>query len=128
MNRSRRLTLATATATALAVPVLLTACGSSSSSTPTGTSAAGTVTITAIDTKFDANAFTAKAGDVNFKYVSKGSLVHTLVIEKVDGFRLQVSPGQTKTGHVTLAAGTYTVYCDIPGHRAQGMEGTLTVA
>jgi plastocyanin len=127
MNRSRRLTLATATA--LAVPALLTACGSSSSSSSGGSSSStADITIQAIDTKFDTNTFTAKAGDVTFKYVSKGSLVHTLVIEKVDGFRLQVSPGQTKTGHVTLAAGTYTVYCDIPGHRVQGMEGTLTVS
>jgi uncharacterized cupredoxin-like copper-binding protein len=28
---------------------------------------------------------------------------------------------------VNLKAGTYTFYCQVPGHRAAGMSGTLTV-
>ena len=43
-------------------------------------------------------------------------------------FKLSVTPGQTKTGAVTLAAGTYTIYCDIAGHRAAGMEAKLVVS
>ncbi|MGE3326653.1 MAG: plastocyanin/azurin family copper-binding protein, partial [Acidimicrobiia bacterium] len=70
----------------------------------------------------------ATAGEVSFEYVGKGSLVHTLLIEKVSGFKLQVSSGKKATGKVALAPGTYTLYCDIPGHRAAGMEATLTVA
>jgi uncharacterized cupredoxin-like copper-binding protein len=26
-----------------------------------------------------------------------------------------------------LAPGTYTFYCTVPGHRAAGMEGTITI-
>ena len=35
--------------------------------------------------------------------------------------------GGTKTLTMTLAPGTYTYYCSVPGHRQAGMQGTLTV-
>jgi uncharacterized cupredoxin-like copper-binding protein len=35
--------------------------------------------------------------------------------------------GGTKVVTVTLKSGTYKFYCSVPGHRAAGMEGTLTV-
>jgi plastocyanin len=34
--------------------------------------------------------------------------------------------GETTTGVFELEAGTYTVICTIEGHRAAGMEGTVT--
>ena len=33
----------------------------------------------------------------------------------------------TASVNVTLKAGTYTFFCEAPGHRAAGMYGTLTV-
>ncbi len=38
-----------------------------------------------------------------------------------------VGTGGTSTIHVTLKPGTYTFFCQVPGHRAAGMSGTLTV-
>jgi len=55
---------------------------------------------------------------------------HTLVFDhgKEPGFQLEVSgDGSTDAKKIDLEPGKYTFYCDILGHRAQGMEGTLTV-
>jgi len=35
--------------------------------------------------------------------------------------------GEKTSLTVSLPAGTYTVYCPLPGHADKGMKGTLTV-
>lgn len=68
------------------------------------------------------------AGTVVLNYVNKGSLPHTLLIDGGPKFRLKVDrKGDEDAGAVTLRPGEYTLYCDIPGHRNGGMEGTLIV-
>jgi plastocyanin len=98
-------------------------CGSASTTTPS-------ITVHAQDSlKFDKTEYTAKAGDVTIQYVDDGSLVHTLLIKEKSGCKLQVSGrGDTKTGSVNLTPGTYTLYCDVPGHETAGMKATLTVS
>jgi uncharacterized cupredoxin-like copper-binding protein len=56
-------------------------------------------------------------------------IFHTFVIENVNGDEVVASAraGETDRGGVELEPGDYTFYCDVPGHRAAGMEGTLTV-
>lgn len=67
-------------------------------------------------------------GSVAVSYTNAGAIQHTLLIDGVSGFKLDVtSAGDTDTGTATLESGTYTLYCDIPGHRAAGMEAHLTV-
>jgi plastocyanin len=122
----RTLTRAAATATMIALP--LAACGGGSS---TGGSVAGAdLTVHAQDSlKFDKSSYTAKAGDLTIGYIDDGSLVHTLLIKEKPDFKLQVtSKNDSKSAKVSLAAGTYTLFCDIPGHEAGGMKATLNVS
>jgi plastocyanin len=87
-----------------------------------------TLNVTALPTiKFNSTAYTVKAGIVQVNYIDGGG-THTLVFDspKLNGFELAV-PGGPKTGKVQLTPGKYTIYCTIPGHRALGMQATVTV-
>lgn len=70
----------------------------------------------------------AAPGTVAIEYVNVGAIAHTLVIDGVGGLKLDVaSAGDVAKGTVKLGPGTYTLYCDIPGHRQAGMEAPLTI-
>lgn len=79
--------------------------------------------------KFDEPQATTGPGKVVVEYVNADTQAHTFVIDGVPGFKLEVgSKGQTDKGEADLKPGTFAYFCDIPGHRQGGMEGTLTVA
>lgn len=62
-------------------------------------------------------------------YRNAGNIAHSLVLEDVEGSRLEVNAnGDEDRAAVELDAGTYTLYCDIPGHREGGMEAPLEVS
>lgn len=86
-----------------------------------------TLTVTAFDIGFREKELSVAAGETQVRYVDEGSL-HTLVIEGVPGFKLEVGKkGDSDQKIVALKPGVLTYFCDIPGHRGAGMEGTLTV-
>ena len=130
MNRRLAVFLSTA---AVAV-LVMTACGaddhpvaSPTSGDRTGETAAG-VEVIAKDISLAPASVRTTAGDVHITYRNEGSIVHTLVIEGVDGFKLDVAGrGDVDEGSVRLSPGTYTMYCDVAGHRQAGMHGTLEV-
>ena len=70
------------------------------------------------------------AGTVTVDFDNPSSLSHDVVIEDEGGTEIGktdlVSGGAASTT-VELLPGTYTYYCDVPGPREGGMEGTLTV-
>ena len=87
------------------------------------------LTVDAFDVYFVPKTVKAPAGKLDIQLVEKGSQQHTLVIDGVKGFKLAVGPGNgSDKGTADLAPGQYDFYCTIPGHRAQGMAGTITVA
>jgi plastocyanin len=121
-------TLIRTAAAAGLLALLLAACGGGSS---TSASLPGAdVTVHAKDTlRFDKSEYDAKAGDIKIGYVNDGSLTHTLLIDGHPEFnKLQVSSSEkSQIGQVNLPAGTYQIYCDIPGHRQAGMQANLVV-
>jgi plastocyanin len=109
--------------------IALAGCSSDSGSggyvAPTG-SPVKTLVVSAKNFAFTPDKLTSPAGIIQFDLTSTDG-IHDLVIEGQPGFQLEVTSGEKTTGKIKLAAGKYTFYCDISGHRAQGMEGTLTV-
>jgi plastocyanin len=82
------------------------------------------------DFAYDQTDLTAKAGPITINYDNPATLSHDVVVEDESGQELGktelVSQGESSTT-VDLQPGTYTFFCDVPGHREGGMEGTLTV-
>ena len=114
----------------LVATLVFAGCGSDSGGTPyvapTGP-AIKTLTISARNFAFTPSALTAPAGILQIDLTNRAGN-HDLVIQGLPGFQLEVSGTDTKaSGKVLLKKGKYTFYCDIPGHRSAGMEGTLTV-
>jgi plastocyanin len=125
-DRLRRLVV-TATAS-----LLFVGCGASAAAnrtTQTSGSGRGPVIVRATDAlRFDQATYRAAAGSVTFTLVDDGHEPHSLVIDGVPGFRLSVrNHDDTDQATTSLAPGTYTMACDIPGHRAAGMTATLVV-
>jgi plastocyanin len=81
--------------------------------------------------KFTKSTLTAKAGTVTISFTNSSPLAHNLTVQQgTSGPVVGATPtfmGGTKTLTLKLTAGTYTFYCSVPGHRAAGMQGTLTV-
>jgi len=79
--------------------------------------------------KFDPTSLEATAGQVTIDFTNDSSLPHNVTIE---GNGIEEVASDTVTGDKSsvsadLPAGTYTFYCSVDGHKAAGMEGTLTV-
>ena len=79
---------------------------------------------------YDTKTLSAKAGTVTMTMTNEAPLEHNLTIASGNTV-LGATPtfkGGSKTLTLKLKPGTYTFYCTVPGHRAAGMEGTLTVS
>lgn len=93
-----------------------------------GAAGGATAEFVAIDLAYEAAPTEVAAGTVEFALDNQGAIEHNVVIEELDDEVVVEAPGGgTDTGTVELEPGEYTYYCDIAGHRAAGMEGTLTV-
>jgi plastocyanin len=132
------------------VAVLTAACGGSGGSTPSGGSSGGSaptttassgqaagsttgtqVTATLTEYKIALSTSTFAPGTYTFVAKNAGQVGHALEIDGpgVSGDKTGgLAPGASANLTVTLSAGTYDVYCPVPGHKALGMDTKITVA
>jgi plastocyanin len=120
---------------ALLAAVLFAACGGggddggggSAYVEPKGT-ATETISVEAGNFYFKPKNITTNAGIAKIE-LSAASGVHDFVFDGAySGFELEADGGgSSQSKKIDLKPGKYTFYCSITGHRAMGMEGTLTV-
>jgi plastocyanin len=92
-----------------------------------------TTTVVMNEFTFAPDRIVVPAGRDTFFLQNTGQFPHNVHVEgngvsvdvKADG---PVESGDSFSGVVTLAPGTYDVWCPVPTHRERGMIGTLTVA
>jgi plastocyanin len=99
---------------------------------PPSSPAAGSVALEANSggqLSFNTTKLAAKAGKVTIEMANMSPTEHNLTLaqgSKVLGATPTFTGGK-RSITLTLAAGSYTFYCSVPGHRQAGMEGVLTV-
>ncbi len=79
--------------------------------------------------KFLASSATATPGTVTMRMKNASSTPHDIAItgNGVNKIGPVVTNGGVSSFSVALKPGKYTFYCSVPGHRAAGMVGTMTV-
>jgi len=122
---------------------LLAGCGETATATPVpptvaptvppnvtvGTGTRDQVDVTLKEWAIDPPAIKLAAGHQTFNVTNAGKLTHNFTI--VVGDKTFATPnlhaGETAKLETDLPAGTYNTLCAIPGHKEQGMAGTLTI-
>jgi uncharacterized cupredoxin-like copper-binding protein len=125
--------------------LVLTACRASAGS-------GEEITVVLTDFAYNPNSITVPIGKpVRLIIANEGVVEHDFVIEKVDvttnvieehgseahhaqgdeagyDFHVATKPGETSIVEITIhEAGTYEIFCSVPGHKDAGMVGELTV-
>jgi plastocyanin len=82
---------------------------------------------------YTTNKASATAGNVTISMTNMSGVPHNLAIQVGTGAsgavlgHTKIESKGTDTITVDLKPGSYTFFCEVPGHRAAGMYGTLTV-
>jgi plastocyanin len=124
---------ATTASTSTAATTTAATAPTKTTSAPSGASAAQTLSLEANhegQLKYEQSTLTANAGKVSIDMTNMSPLMHNVTVESSSHAILGATPtfnGGSKTVTLELKPGTYKFFCSVPGHRAAGMEGTLTV-
>ena len=91
----------------------------------TATPAAPATTATLREFAIDPGSFNLSAGAV-LKVMNSGTIAHNLSVDGIASPMLQKGQS-TELNLSSLKPGQYTMRCDVPGHEAAGMNGTITI-
>jgi uncharacterized cupredoxin-like copper-binding protein len=122
-----RLSRALIAAAALGLALL----GAATAGVVTHTGAAkSTITVTEREFKISLSIKTTKAGPVRLVVRNAGKYRHSLAIKGkgVSKRTPLIKPGKSAVLVVNLRSGRYALWCPVPGHAAQGMKATLSLA
>ncbi len=97
------------------------------SKTTTTTVPSAPVAVSESEFKIDAKTQLA-AGDITFHVTNDGKIPHDLAIKGQNKRTKLIPPGASADLSVTLKAGTYELYCSVPGHEQAGMKLNITVS
>jgi uncharacterized cupredoxin-like copper-binding protein len=108
--------------------------GSAAPTTPTTSSVPSTsASDTAVhvrDFSLDPKDVTVQ-GTVSLAVTNDGPTIHNVSIRdasgNVVGATKDLKPGQSETLTVGIPAGSYILFCSLPGHESLGIKGTVTV-
>jgi plastocyanin len=119
-----------ALAISLVAVAILAGCGGGSGG---AAQPAGSIKVTMTEYSFNPSTISVPSGKVVFFLVNAGTISHDMVLRDASGKRVPgaaselVSAGDSFVFTISnLAAGTYAIFCDQPGHEASGMKGTVT--
>jgi nitrite reductase (NO-forming) len=114
-------------AAAGAIGFAVTRSGSSSSRTGGSSGPAYTVEVTLADLSMTPKHVTVPAGrPLAFKINNKGALEHDFWVESGEHTDM-IGPGKSATLTVDTVSDGLMAYCNVPGHRAAGMQMTIHV-
>jgi uncharacterized cupredoxin-like copper-binding protein len=69
-----------------------------------------------------------KAGKITFDVKNVGKIPHDLAVKGTSFKSELIQPGGSTKLTATLKAGSYELYCTVPGHEAAGMKVNITVS
>ena len=117
-------------AVALVALAILAGCGGGSGG---AAQPAGSTKVTMTEYSFNPSTISVPSGKVVLFLVNTGTVSHDMILRDSSGQRVTgaaselVSAGDSFVFTISnLAAGTYAIFCDQPGHEASGMKGTVT--
>ena len=102
----------------------------SATSATVGAPSTATTAVTERDFKFDEPSLSIPSGTA-LEVTNAGPTVHNLAIRNESGAVLattkDLKAGTSETLPLSLPAGSYQIFCSLPGHESLGLKGTLTI-